>query len=209
MVSYDASMERRFVVIGGIVPIPRDTGRLRFEPLGPQHIDVLIAMNRDPEVMAFLDPEPTSRDELEAGIVRYAQTCHERNLDIGFWGVIAKATDEAIGWVELSAPLDEPLTEAELGYRLLKPWWGQGLATEASQSVLAHAFETVNLDRVFAHTMFVNHRSRRIMEKVGMAHVRTFFPDWPEPLPGSEHGEVEYAITRDEWIRVYGAPHAS
>ena len=49
--------------------------------------------------------------------------------------------------------------------------------------------------------MAVNAASRRVMERLGMKHVRTFFEAYPEPLPGSEDGEVEYAITRAEWRR--------
>ncbi|HWV24861.1 MAG TPA: GNAT family N-acetyltransferase [Thermomicrobiales bacterium] len=178
---------------------PADTERLRFEPLGPEHVDVLIAMNSDSTVMEFLDPEPTTRGELEAGIVHYARTCMGKGLGIGFWAIVDKATDATIGWLELSAPLGEPVSEAELGYRMLPAWWGKGLATEAAGGALKHAFESVGLQRVFAHTMFVNRRSRRVMEKIGMAHVRTFFPNWENPLPGSEHGEVEYAITPETW----------
>jgi hypothetical protein len=32
-----------------------------------------------------------------------------------------------------------------------------------------------------------------------MRIVRTFHQDWPYPIPGDEHGDVEYAITREEW----------
>jgi hypothetical protein len=39
------------------------------------------------------------------------------------------------------------------------------------------------------------------MEKVGLRCVRTFAAEFDEPLPGSEHGEVEYALTRAEWER--------
>lgn len=38
------------------------------------------------------------------------------------------------------------------------------------------------------------------MASVGMAHVRTFQLDWDVPLPGTELGEVEYAITRERWL---------
>jgi hypothetical protein len=37
------------------------------------------------------------------------------------------------------------------------------------------------------------------MEKTGLTHVRTIYPSWRNPLPGSELGEVEYEITRQEW----------
>jgi hypothetical protein len=38
------------------------------------------------------------------------------------------------------------------------------------------------------------------MAAAGMKHVRTFTMDWDEPIPGAEHGEVEYAISRQEWL---------
>jgi RimJ/RimL family protein N-acetyltransferase len=42
-------------------------------------------------------------------------------------------------------------------------------------------------------------RPRRVMEKLGMRLVRTFHADWPARIPGDEHGDVEFAITRAEW----------
>jgi hypothetical protein len=37
------------------------------------------------------------------------------------------------------------------------------------------------------------------MEKAGLKFARTFFGDWPDAIPGDEHGDVEYALTRAEW----------
>jgi RimJ/RimL family protein N-acetyltransferase len=48
--------------------------------------------------------------------------------------------------------------------------------------------------------MTVNAGSRATMAAVGMKHVPTFHRDWDEPIPGAEHGEVEYAITRLQWV---------
>lgn len=39
------------------------------------------------------------------------------------------------------------------------------------------------------------------LEKSGLAFLRNYTGDWPESLPGSEHGEVEYELTRAEWER--------
>ncbi len=47
--------------------------------------------------------------------------------------------------------------------------------------------------------MVVNTGSRRVMEKAGLRYVRTFHQAWPDAIPGDEHGDVEYALTRDEW----------
>lgn len=48
-------------------------------------------------------------------------------------------------------------------------------------------------------TMGVNTASRRVMERSGLRYVRTFHFEWDDPLPGTEHGEVEYEILRSDW----------
>jgi RimJ/RimL family protein N-acetyltransferase len=55
------------------------------------------------------------------------------------------------------------------------------------------------VQRVVAFTMAVNAASRRVMEKSGMRLIRSFVADWPVSIPGNEHGDVEYAISRSEW----------
>jgi predicted N-acetyltransferase YhbS len=49
--------------------------------------------------------------------------------------------------------------------------------------------------------MAVNTGSRRVMEKAGLRFVRAFHLDWPVYVPGGEAGDVEYAITKQEWER--------
>ena len=68
------------------------------------------------------------------------------------------------------------------------------------RALIRKGFTELGVQRVVAETMAVNTRSRRVMEKIGLRHVRTFFVDWPDPLPGSDQGEVEYALTRAEFF---------
>jgi hypothetical protein len=37
------------------------------------------------------------------------------------------------------------------------------------------------------------------MEKAGLLLVRAFLADGPVRIDGDEHGDVEYALTREEW----------
>jgi RimJ/RimL family protein N-acetyltransferase len=62
------------------------------------------------------------------------------------------------------------------------------------------AFTDLGVRRVFADTMTVNAGSRRVLEKCGLTLVRTIPYDGPDPIEGTEHGDVEYALTRDEWV---------
>ena len=81
----------------------------------------------------------------------------------------------------------------------------RGSRRRPSHALLRHALATVGIRRVIAQTMAVNEASRGVMTAVGMSYVRTYFPDWDEPLAGAEHGEVEYEITLDEWRRQTGS----
>ena len=96
---------------------------------------------------------------------------------------------------------------SDLGYRLARRYWRQGLASEASRVLLRHAFVTVGQNRVISQTMSVNTASRHVMQAIGMRYVRTF-PSSDDPFPGTELGEVEYEITRGMWQGL-GYPAAS
>jgi RimJ/RimL family protein N-acetyltransferase len=47
--------------------------------------------------------------------------------------------------------------------------------------------------------MAVNTGSRRVMEKAGLRYARTVHLDWPDPVEGTEHGDVEYRLRRADW----------
>ncbi|NUK82187.1 GNAT family N-acetyltransferase [Streptomyces lunaelactis] len=107
-----------------------------------------------------------------------------------------------LGWLSLRPATSVGLDGGtELGYRMLPSVWGLGYATEGAQALVHHAFTELGVDRIVATTMTVNTASRRVMEKAGLSLIRTFFEQWPEPIEGAEHGDVEYAVTRETWTR--------
>ena len=121
---------------------------------------------------------------------------YNRFPSFGFWAAIEKSTGEFVGWFHLRPPKRGRPDEAELGYRLRRSAWGKGYATEGSRALIRKAFTELDVKRVVAFTMAVNLASRRVMEKAGLVHVRTFNETWPDPIPGTEHGEVEYELRR-------------
>jgi RimJ/RimL family protein N-acetyltransferase len=62
-------------------------------------------------------------------------------------------------------------------------------------------FTELGVERVVASTMVVNVASRRVMEKSGLRFVRVFHQPWPDSIEGEEEGDVEYALSRQEWVR--------
>ena len=111
------------------------------------------------------------------------------------WAVIERETGSLTGWVALFVDGET----GELGYRFFRTFWRRGFAIEAARAIISDAFSRPGIVRITAVTMAVNTRSRRVMEKLGMQHSRTYSVDWSDPLPGAEEGEVEYVIERPSW----------
>jgi RimJ/RimL family protein N-acetyltransferase len=179
------------------------TRRLTLVPLAEHHLDHEIELDSDPEVMRYLG-KGTARSRAEVERYHYYRLAAANLVPgLGFW-VGFTQDDEFVGWWILEPPVrpdQGPVAgQAELGYRLLRRYWRQGLASEGARELLRHGFTELGLHRIFAETMAVNEASRATMAAVGLRYVRTFTADWEEPIPGSEHGEVEYAISRDEWL---------
>lgn len=57
--------------------------------------------------------------------------------------------------------------DIELGYWVGEPFWGKGLATEAAQAVIDHAFACHGLAEIWASCRVTNSASRRVIEKCG------------------------------------------
>lgn len=175
------------------------TPRLLLVPLADEHLEHEVELDSDPEVMRYLLGRASPRDEVEVSHRRRMAIARE-TPGLGFW--VGFHGDDFDGWWLLESPAREDqgpsLGSAELGYRLLRRWWRQGLASEGAREVLRHGFEDLGLRRIFAETMAVNAGSRATMTAVGMMYERTFHPEWEDPLPGSEHGEVSYAVARGQ-----------
>jgi RimJ/RimL family protein N-acetyltransferase len=178
------------------------TDRIRLVPLSDEHLEHEVELDSDPEVMRYLgDARARTREHVEV-LHRRRLAVADRAPGLGFWAGFVRA--EFVGWWILEPPerADQGPVEgqAELGYRLLRRHWRKGLASEGARELIRHGFADLGLTRIFAETMAVNAASRATMASVGMRHTRTFHLEWDEPLPGSEVGEVEYAITRRQWL---------
>lgn len=181
------------------------TERLRLRPFTPADVDALVALHSDPDVMRHLGPPvETAQRVRDVALPRY-RDLEERYPGFGYAAAEERATGSFLGWF-LFRPLerDPAPGEIELGYRLHRAAWGRGFATEGSRALVDRGFAELGVQRVVATTMAVNGGSRRVLEKLGLRHVRTFDGGYADPLPGSEHGEVEYALTREEWARGRG-----
>jgi RimJ/RimL family protein N-acetyltransferase len=152
-----------------------ETERLRLRPWRDDDLDAYAALCADPEVMRWLGAKGTpltrdeTRDQLDGFRRRWADE------DFGLWCAAPKDTDECIGFIGLAVPrfIPEILPCVEIGWRLARPWWDQGLATEGARRTVTFAFESVGLDRIVSVTRPENRGSWNVMQKLGMALERT------------------------------------
>lgn len=174
------------------------TERLTLRPLTWEDRPDLENLDADPKVMRYLDRPRTPEETQERYLARTDPT-HDA-MGLGYW--VGLERGRFVGWW-LLVPRGPGL--AEIGWRLRRPAWGRGLATEGAYAVLRHGFETVGLERVVAETMVVNAASRGVMRKLGMRHTHTEHREWEAPLPGAEQGEWLAEITRTEWAALASA----
>ncbi|WP_406833110.1 GNAT family N-acetyltransferase [Pedococcus sp. KACC 23699] len=183
------------------------TARLDLVPLADDHLELEVELDSDPEVLRFLWGRPRTREEVERN--HHQRLARAGIVDgLGMWvgflrSVEGPARQRFVGLWMLTpphGPSQEPVVgEADLGYRVLRRHWRQGYASEGSRELLRHGFEVVGLTRVFAQTMAVNAGSRATMTSIGMQFARGFHEQHDEPVPGSEQGEVEYELRREDW----------
>lgn len=177
-----------------------ETERLLLRRFTEADVDNLVELDSDPAVMHFITGgRPTPRDEIEHDILPAFLRHYERYDGYGFWAAIEKSSGEFLGWFHFRPRAESPPGEVELGYRLRRSAWGKGYATEGSRALIDKGFREHGVRRVVAETMAVNTASRRVMEKAGLTYVRTFHQEWPDYIEGEEQGDVEYALSRDEW----------
>jgi RimJ/RimL family protein N-acetyltransferase len=155
------------------------------------------ALNADPQVMALF-PAPLRRSESDA-LVDHAEEVFDR-YGFGPWAVEERTSGVLAGLVGI-LPVNEALPFApamEIGWRLARPFWGRGYATEAARAALADAFSR-QLDEVVSFTFVGNHRSRAVMVRLGMRQDDHADFEHPNLPPGHRlRHHVVYRLAAEE-----------
>jgi RimJ/RimL family protein N-acetyltransferase len=182
------------------VDVYLETERLILRRFTPDDLGAIVALDADPAVMRYITGgQPPLPDDQPDLCLAYWLELYERGDAWGFWAAIERSSGAFVGWFHLRPNEEDPPDEPELGYRLARSVWGRGYGTEGSIALVDKAFREHGAGRVYAQTMLANRASWRVMEKAGLRHVRTYHIDWPYRIEGEELGDVEYAITHDEW----------
>jgi RimJ/RimL family protein N-acetyltransferase len=189
-----------------------ETGRLVLRRFTAADIDNLLALDGDPEVMRYLEPRVKTRTQIETEVLPLFLGRYQRYPGFGRWAADIRSGGEFIGWFGMRPvrPIEAAMVDwpdaapgsgvAEIGYRLRRSAWGRGYATEGTRTLVRRAFTELGVREIVATTMTVNTRSRAVMERAGLRYARTVHLTWAEPLDGNEQGDVEYRLSRDDWI---------
>ena len=142
-----------------------ETERLRFREWAESDAEDLFLCASDPDVgeRAGWPPHQTVDDSLMV-IKNIFSNGHT-------WALELKETGEPVGCMGYYAHGESNINiapdDAELGYWIAKPYWNQGLCTEALQAMIDYCFNVKHFQTLLADFFVDNPASGRVMEKCG------------------------------------------
>jgi ribosomal-protein-alanine N-acetyltransferase len=168
-------------------------GRICLRRWRDEDREAFAAMNSDRRVMEFF-PSRLSRVESDALADRIQE--HFREQGFGLWAIEIPDVAPFIGFAGLTVPrFSARFTPCvEVGWRLAFEHWGRGYATEAARVALAYGFGSLALSEVVSFTSTGNHRSRAVMERLGMR--RDPADDFDHPALAESHPLRRHVLYR-------------
>jgi RimJ/RimL family protein N-acetyltransferase len=160
------------------------TSRTLLRAWRDEDLEPFARLNADTEVMRWFR-SPLTTEESDAFATRIRTRMAEDGW--GLWALEVPGVSDFCGFVGLArVPFEAHFTPAmEIGWRLDRPWWGNGYATEAASGCIEFAFGTLDLSEIVSMTATRNTRSRAVMERLGMRHDPAEDFDHPNVPEGS------------------------
>jgi RimJ/RimL family protein N-acetyltransferase len=169
------------------------TPRLLLRQWRDEDVEPFVAMSADAEVMELL-LGPYDRAKSEEWVA-WARN-YWREHGYGQWVVEVPGEAEFAGIAGLNRIAWEAhFTPAvEVGWRLVRGFWGRGIAFEAARATIEDGFSRLGLREIVAITTPPNRRSRRLMERLGM--VRDPAGDFDHPRVPDGHPLKRHVLYR-------------
>jgi 3-dehydroquinate dehydratase/shikimate dehydrogenase len=176
-----------------------ETERLILREWQDKDFEPFFVLNQDHDVMEFF-PDVLSYQETIDLIAKFKNKFKVNGFS--FYTCELKDTRQFIGSIGLNIPdfIAHFTPCVEIGWRVAKEFWGQGLAVEAAEKCLEIGFTQFNLDEIVSFTAKINTKSARVMQKLGMTYDESddfYHPKLPKKHPLSLH--VLYRIHKDQW----------
>jgi [ribosomal protein S5]-alanine N-acetyltransferase len=146
-----------------------ESERLYVRYLEMDDLEDYYRLNGDPDIMRYIRPAK-SREQTE---IFLKEVMEKYKLDHTDWrlALLEKDTDIFVGSFAI-IPLDDT-KDLQLGYSLLKEYWGRGYATEITRAGMDYAFNTLGLSFIYGVTEAENIASQHVLLKCGFVLEKT------------------------------------
>lgn len=153
-------------------------------------------LNGDPQTLLFF-PSTLDRASSDALVDRIEERFAAQGF--GLWALEVTQTGQFIGFTGLN-PMPPGVPGAggmEVGWRLARPAWHHGYATEAARAALSVAFDEVGLGEIWSMTAVLNQPSQAVMRRLGMTEAARF--EHPNVIAGHRlRPHVAYHLARPQ-----------
>lgn len=149
------------------------TKRLYLREFLPEDGLHFFEMNNDPDVIRFTGDAPFDSLKNANDFVKTYPAYSETGY--GRWAVCNRQTHEFIGWCGLK--FDPEYEAPDLGFRLYKKFWSDGIATEAAKAVVIYGFEELKLTRIIGKAYSANKASIKVLEKCNFKYISSIIYD--------------------------------
>jgi ribosomal-protein-alanine N-acetyltransferase len=126
-------------------------------------LDNLVKYGNNPRIAKFMSdgfPCPYTHERAALFIRNAMKDTPTRIFAISVEG-------EAVGGIGIHPQSDIHRRNAELGYWLAEPFWGQGIITRSIIEIVEYTFKSFDIDRIFARPFSSNNASQKALEKAG------------------------------------------
>ena len=173
------------------------TDRMTLRRIRASDEEAIYSYATDPDVSRYTSWAPhTSPEETRQFVRRVLDAYQEKR--VASWGIELKAERTVIGTGGFNS-WDREHGTGELGYAMGKPYWGQGLMTEAVNAMIEFGFKRMALNRIVIRMDPRNTGSWRVAEKSGCRFEgiarQTIY------AKGAFHDLMIWAILREDWVR--------
>jgi [ribosomal protein S5]-alanine N-acetyltransferase len=172
-----------------------ETHRTILREITLEDVDPFFEMDSDPGVHKYLGTRPVENRDQIVETIHYVRQQYIDN-GIGRWAIVDKSTNKFIGWTGLKLVKDLTNNQTnyyDLGYRLIRKYWGRGIATETARASLDYGFDKLNLTEIIATVNCENAASNAVAVKLGFSLCETFY------LHELKHNW--YKINKIDWQR--------
>ena len=143
-----------------------ETASLRLEPQTAAHAQEMFAVLSDPAIYEYENEPPASLEWLRARFTRLESRRSSDGQEQWLNWVIRLPASELIGYVQATV---RPGGRAAIAYELSSAYWGRGLAYQAVQAMISQLAESHGVHSLSAVLKRGNHRSMRLLERLGFA----------------------------------------